>query len=63
MLDNKVNWKDHINYISGKVSHGFGMILKARRSLTKKSMNDIILFIHLPLSDLLISHLGFNLSE
>ena len=37
MLDNKVNWKDHINYISGKVSHGIGMILKARRSLTKKA--------------------------
>ena len=37
MLDNKVNWKDHINYISGKVSHGIGMILKARRSLKKKA--------------------------
>ena len=46
MLDNKVNWKDHINYISGKVSRGIGMILKARRYLTKKGINDIILFIH-----------------
>ena len=38
MLDNKVNWKDHINYISGKVSRGIGMILKARRYLTKKAL-------------------------
>ena len=38
MLDNKVNWKDHINYISGKVSRGIGMILKARWYLTKKAL-------------------------
>ena len=38
MLDNKVNRKDHINYISGKVSRGIGMILKARRYPTKKAL-------------------------
>ena len=38
MLDNKVNWKDHINDIPGKVSRGIGMILKARRHLTKKAL-------------------------
>ena len=38
MLDNKVNWKDHINYISGKVSRGIGMVLKARRYLAKKAL-------------------------
>ena len=37
-LDNKVNWKDHINYISGKVSRGIGMVLKARGYLAKKAL-------------------------
>ena len=30
-IDNKLNWKKHIAYISGKVSRGIGIILKARK--------------------------------
>ena len=34
-IDNKLNWKDHISYISGKVSRGIGMIIKARNYLNQ----------------------------
>ena len=32
-IDNKLNWKKHIAYISGKLSRGIGIILKARKIL------------------------------
>ena len=33
-LDNKMNWKKPISYISGKVARGIGLIIKARKMLT-----------------------------
>ena len=30
MIDDKLNWKDHILYISNKISKGIGVIIKAR---------------------------------
>ena len=30
-VDNKLNWKKHISYISGKISRGLGVILKAKK--------------------------------
>ena len=30
IIDNKLNWKNHISYITGKVSRGVGMIINAR---------------------------------
>ena len=35
IIDNKVNWKEHINYIAGKISHSIGMIIKAWKYLQK----------------------------
>ena len=32
-IDDKLNWKKHISYISGKVSRGIGIIVKARKLL------------------------------
>ena len=32
-LDNEINWKKHISYISGKVARGIGLIIKARKML------------------------------
>ena len=37
-LDNKINWKRHIDYIAGKVSRAIGMITKARKFLTYESL-------------------------
>ena len=38
LIDNKLTWKQHIAYISGKISHGIGMIIKARQYLNKQGM-------------------------
>ena len=37
-IDEKLNWKRHINYVSGKISRGIGIILKARKSLNRDSL-------------------------
>ena len=38
IIDNKLFWKDHIAYISGKIARGIGIILKARKNLLKESL-------------------------
>ena len=30
IIDDKLNWKAHISYISGKISRAIGVIIKAR---------------------------------
>jgi hypothetical protein len=37
-IDDKLNWKQHINYISGKVSRCIGMLIKSRKLLNKDSL-------------------------
>ena len=37
-IDNKLSWKFHIAYISGKIARGIGIINKARRFLNKDSL-------------------------
>ena len=36
ILDNKLNWIEHIGYVKNKVAKGIGIICKARKFLTKK---------------------------
>ena len=38
ILDNKLNWIEHIGYIKNKVAKGIGIICKARKFLTKKAL-------------------------
>ena len=38
IIDNKLSWKDHILYISGKLARGTGVILKARKYLMKETL-------------------------
>ena len=38
IIDNKLNWKDHISYIAGKVSRGVGVIIKARNYLNRDGL-------------------------
>ena len=40
-LDNKISWKHHIDYISGKVSRAIGMIVKARKFVTCESLKTL----------------------
>ena len=51
-IDNKVNWKDHINYIAGKISRGIGMVIKAR-NISKTGIDNPLLFFYISLSYLL----------
>ena len=37
-LDNKLNWKKHIAYVSGKVARGIGLIIKARKVLNSDAL-------------------------
>ena len=36
ILDNKLNWIEHIGYVKNKVAKGIGIICKASNFLTKK---------------------------
>ena len=36
ILDNKLNWINHIYYIKNKIAKGMGILLKARKVLSKK---------------------------
>ena len=38
VINHKLNWKDHISYISGKIARGLGIIIKARKCFTKAAM-------------------------
>ena len=37
-LDNKINWKRNISYISGKVARGIGLIIKGRKMLISDAL-------------------------
>ena len=43
IIDNKLKWKDHISYITGKVSRGVGMIIKARNYLKRNGLRRLYL--------------------
>ena len=41
IIDNKLTWKEHISYISGKVAKGIGIISKVRKYLNKNTLLDL----------------------
>ena len=38
VIDNKLNWKEHVSLISGKISRSIGVIIKAKHSLNKDAL-------------------------
>ena len=30
IMDNKINWREHINHVAGKISHGIGKLIKPK---------------------------------
>ena len=38
IIDSKLNWKNHISYITGKITRGIGVITKARKLLDKETL-------------------------
>ena len=41
IIDNRLNWQHHINYISCKVAKGIGIILKIRKVLDNESLRSL----------------------
>ena len=41
IIDNKLNWKDHISYTCRKVARGIGVIIKARKVLRNESLKSL----------------------
>ena len=40
-IDNKLNWKMHIDYVSGKIARGIGILIKARKVLSNECMTNL----------------------
>ena len=38
IIDKKLTWKEHISYLSSKISRGIGMIIKVKKRLNKDSL-------------------------
>ena len=38
IIDNRLSWRDHVNYISGKIARGIGILIKARAVLNKGTL-------------------------
>ena len=41
IVDDKLNWIDHITYVKAKISNGIGIMYKARRHLNKHSLRNL----------------------
>ena len=41
VIDNNLNWKEHVSLISGNISRSIGMIIKAKHSLNKDALMTI----------------------
>ena len=44
LIDNKLTWKQHIVYLSGKIYRGIEMSIKARQYLDKQMVDITLLF-------------------
>ena len=50
IIDSKLNWKNHISYITGKIARGIGVITKARKLLDKETLITLSPILHIYLS-------------
>ena len=41
IIDEQLNWLNHISYVKNKISKGFGIILRARKFFTKKTLSNL----------------------
>ena len=35
-IDDKLNWREHVNYTAGKIARNIGIIARAKKFVTKK---------------------------
>ena len=38
LMDSKLNWSKHINFIKGKITKAIGIICKARKNLNRETL-------------------------
>ena len=57
IIDNKLKWKEHIDYISKKIAKGIGVIIKARKVFDKVTLLSVYNSLISP-SELLYTYLG-----
>ena len=38
LMDSKLNWSKHINFIKGKIAKAIGIICKARKNLNRETL-------------------------
>ena len=41
IIDEQLNWLNHISYVKNKISKGFGIILRAPKFFTKKTLSNL----------------------
>ena len=41
IIDDKLNWKDHVSFVCRKVARGLGVIIKARKVLRNESLKNL----------------------
>ena len=41
IIDDQLNWLNHISYVKNKISKGFGIILRARKFFTKRTLSNL----------------------
>ena len=48
ILDEKLQWSDHINYIKNKISKALGIVYKAKKYFSSKSLSKLYIAFILP---------------
>ena len=58
MVDQKLTWIDHIAHVKHKIAHGLGIINKAKPFSPKKKYKEFMLFVYIPIFNVLCGSLG-----
>ena len=58
VIDSKLNWRYHIDYISNRISKSSGIIVKVKKHLEFENDEGFILFFHISVFELLLLCVG-----
>ena len=64
IIDDKLNWKDHVSFVCRKVARGLGAIIKARKVLRNESLKNLYYLYYLEkvVYDILVLYFGIQFS-
>ena len=63
IIDDQLNWKDHVSFVCRKVARGLSVIIKARKVLRNESLKSLYYSFFLSLLDILQPGLGICLQN